>query len=49
MRIRRVLAIWLIQGQRLSAEVLQPAASRIAYALRCGINGELGKEGKKVC
>ena len=41
------LAIWLIQVQRLPAEVLQPAASRIAYALRRGIDGELGKEGKK--
>ena len=41
------LAIWLIQVQRLPAEVLQPTASRIAYALRRGIDGELGKEGKK--
>jgi len=41
------LAIWLIQVQRLPAEVLQPAASRIAYALRRDIDGELGKEGKK--
>lgn len=41
------LAIWLIQVQRLPASVLQPAASRIAYALRRGIEGELGKEGKK--
>jgi len=41
------LAIWLIQVQRLPAPVLQPAASRIAYALSRGIEGELGKEGKK--
>ncbi|KAJ3509179.1 hypothetical protein NLJ89_g5360 [Agrocybe chaxingu] len=41
------LAIGLIQGQRLPAEVLQPAADRIAYALRRGLDGELGKEGKK--
>lgn len=41
------LAIWLIQVQRLSADVLKPAASRIAYALRRGLDGELGKEGKK--
>ncbi|KAI0826909.1 hypothetical protein BC628DRAFT_230054 [Trametes gibbosa] len=41
------LAIWLIQTQRLPAEVLEPAKDRIAYALRRGIEGELGKEGKK--
>jgi hypothetical protein len=41
------LAIWLIQVQRLPAEVLQPMASCIAYALRRGIDGELGKKGKK--
>ncbi|KAH9924659.1 uncharacterized protein BXZ73DRAFT_79216 [Epithele typhae] len=41
------LAIWLIQTQRLPAEVLEPAKDRIAYALRRGIDGELGKEGKK--
>jgi hypothetical protein len=41
------LAIWLIQVQRLPAAVLQPAADRIAYALRRGLDGELGKEGKK--
>ncbi|KAK0201860.1 hypothetical protein DFS33DRAFT_1350639 [Desarmillaria ectypa] len=41
------LAIWLIQVQRLPAEVLEPAADRIAYALSRGIDGELGKEGKK--
>ena len=28
-------------------EVLEPAKDRIAYALRRGIEGELGKEGKK--
>ncbi|RDB15244.1 hypothetical protein Hypma_004765 [Hypsizygus marmoreus] len=41
------LAIWLIQTQRLPSEVLTPAADRIALALRRGIDGELGKEGKK--
>ncbi|KAG6899592.1 hypothetical protein C0993_008858 [Termitomyces sp. T159_Od127] len=41
------LAIWLIQTQRLSAAVLTPAADRIAFALCRGIDGELGKEGKK--
>lgn len=46
-RKTRALAIWLIQVQRLPAAILQPAADRIAYALRRGIDGELGKEGKK--
>lgn len=41
------LAISLIQMQRLPSAVLQPAADRIAYALRRGLDGELGKEGKK--
>ncbi|EGN98376.1 hypothetical protein SERLA73DRAFT_56513, partial [Serpula lacrymans var. lacrymans S7.3] len=41
------LSIWLLQAQRLPAEVLLPAKDRIAYALRRGIEGELGKEGKK--
>ncbi|OSC97212.1 hypothetical protein PYCCODRAFT_1481453 [Trametes coccinea BRFM310] len=41
------LAIAVIQTQRLPAEVLEPAKDRIAYALRRGIEGELGKEGKK--
>ena len=41
------LAIWLIQTQRLPAEVLERAKDRIALALRRGIDGELGKEGKK--
>jgi hypothetical protein len=41
------LSIWLIQSQRLPSEVLLPAKDRIAYALRRGIEGELGKEGKK--
>jgi hypothetical protein len=40
-------AVWLLQAQRLPARVLAPAAPRIAYALRRGIDGELGKEGKK--
>ncbi|KAJ3545565.1 hypothetical protein NM688_g5611 [Phlebia brevispora] len=41
------LAIWLIQMQRLPADVLEPAKDRVAYAIRRGIEGELGKEGKK--
>ncbi|KZT11950.1 uncharacterized protein LAESUDRAFT_746733 [Laetiporus sulphureus 93-53] len=41
------LAVWLIQTQRLSSNVLNPAKDRIAYALRRAIEGELGKEGKK--
>ena len=41
------LAIWLIQTQRLPTVVLEPAKDRIAHALRRGIDGELGKEGKK--
>lgn len=41
------LAIFVIQSQRLPADVLAPARDRIAYALRRGIEGELGKEGKK--
>ena len=41
------LSIWLLQVQRLPVAILQPAADRIAYALRRGIDGELGKEGKK--
>ncbi|PPQ76516.1 hypothetical protein CVT26_013350 [Gymnopilus dilepis] len=41
------LAIFLLQLQRLPAEVLKPAADRIAYAIRRGLDGELGKEGKK--
>ena len=41
------LSIWLLQVQCLPIAVLQPAADRIAYALRRGIDGELGKEGKK--
>ena len=41
------LSIWLIQSQRLPSEVLVLAKDRIAYALRRGIEGELGKEGKK--
>ncbi|KAI0696009.1 hypothetical protein BC835DRAFT_1344167 [Cytidiella melzeri] len=41
------LSVWLLQYQRLPAEVLLPARDRIAYALRRGIEGELGKEGKK--
>ncbi|KAI3616070.1 hypothetical protein WG66_014008 [Moniliophthora roreri] len=41
------LAICVIQTQRLPEAVLAPAASRITFALRRGIDGELGKEGKK--
>ncbi|KAF7365027.1 hypothetical protein MVEN_00373800 [Mycena venus] len=41
------LSIWLLQTQRLPAVVLESAADRIAFALRRGIEGELGKEGKK--
>ena len=41
------LSIWLLQTQRLPAEILLPASDRIAFALRRGIEGELGKEGKK--
>ncbi|KAG5644908.1 hypothetical protein DXG03_007460 [Asterophora parasitica] len=41
------LVIWLIQIQRLPSQVLAPAAPRIAMALCRGIDGELGKEGKK--
>lgn len=41
------LAIWLIQTQRLPAEVLSRLRDRIGYALRRAIEGELGKEGKK--
>ncbi|KAF7299607.1 hypothetical protein HMN09_00966100 [Mycena chlorophos] len=41
------LAIWLLQTQRLPASVLEGAADRIIFALKRGIDGELGKEGKK--
>jgi hypothetical protein len=41
------LSIWLLQVQRLPSEILAPAADRIAYALKRGIEGQLGKEGKK--
>jgi len=41
------LAIWVIQVQRLSRPILQPLAFRIAHVIRRGIDGELGKEGKK--
>ena len=41
------LSIWLLQTQRLPSEVLLPSRDRIAYALRRGMEGELGKEGKK--
>ncbi|KAG2342195.1 hypothetical protein BDR05DRAFT_964509 [Suillus weaverae] len=41
------LSIWLLQVQRLPEEVLVPAKDRIAFALRRGMEGELGKEGKK--
>ncbi|KAF8171986.1 hypothetical protein K438DRAFT_186713 [Mycena galopus ATCC 62051] len=41
------LSIWLLQTQRLPSVVLESAADRIVFALRRGIEGELGKEGKK--
>ncbi|KAF8490777.1 hypothetical protein F5888DRAFT_1620590 [Russula emetica] len=41
------LVIWLLQTQRLPADVLAPAKDRITYALRRAVEGELGKEGKK--
>ncbi|KAF5360725.1 hypothetical protein D9756_004653 [Leucocoprinus leucothites] len=41
------LAIWVIQVQRLSRSILQPLSIRIAHVIRRGIDGELGKEGKK--
>ncbi|KAL0961277.1 hypothetical protein HGRIS_006237 [Hohenbuehelia grisea] len=41
------LATWLLQCQRLPQEVLEPVSTRIVFALRRGIDGELGKEGKK--
>ncbi|KAJ3715515.1 hypothetical protein C8R42DRAFT_645895 [Lentinula raphanica] len=41
------LAIYVIQCLRLNDAVLVPAKDRIAYALGRGIDGELGKEGKK--
>lgn len=41
------LAVWLIQTMQLPTEVIEPAAPRIAYAIRRGIEGELGREGKK--
>ncbi|KAF8842180.1 hypothetical protein BDN67DRAFT_995787 [Paxillus ammoniavirescens] len=41
------LSIWLLQVQRLPEDVLLPARDRIAFALRRGMEGELGKEGKK--
>ena len=46
-RKTRALSIWLLQVLRLPSVILQPAADRIAYALRRGMDGELGKEGKK--
>jgi hypothetical protein len=41
------LAVWLLQTQRLPADILEPAKDRITYALRRAVEGELGKEGKK--
>ncbi|KAF7314461.1 hypothetical protein MKEN_00918900 [Mycena kentingensis (nom. inval.)] len=41
------LSIWLLQSQRLPASVLDGASDRIAFAIGRGIDGELGKEGKK--
>ncbi|KIJ38991.1 hypothetical protein M422DRAFT_32865 [Sphaerobolus stellatus SS14] len=41
------LSIWTLQSQRLPTAVLSPATSRIAYSIRRGIEGELGREGKQ--
>ncbi|KAF9071210.1 hypothetical protein BDP27DRAFT_1446478 [Rhodocollybia butyracea] len=41
------LSIYVIQLQRLPEVVLGPASDTIAHALGRGIDGELGKEGKK--
>ena len=41
------LAIWVIQVQRLSRSILEPLSFRIAHVIRRGIDGELGKEGRK--
>ncbi|KAJ7600816.1 hypothetical protein C8J56DRAFT_813750 [Mycena floridula] len=41
------LAILVLQSQRLPSEILFPAKERIVYAIRRGLDGELGKEGKK--
>ncbi|KAF5330272.1 hypothetical protein D9758_014454 [Tetrapyrgos nigripes] len=41
------ISILVIQCQRLPEEVLAPASSRIAFSLLRGIDGELGKEGKR--
>ncbi|KAJ3796694.1 hypothetical protein GGU11DRAFT_745910 [Lentinula aff. detonsa] len=41
------LSIYVIQSLRLKDTVLLPAKDRIAYALGRGLDGELGKEGKK--
>ncbi|GJJ10511.1 hypothetical protein Clacol_004737 [Clathrus columnatus] len=40
------IAIWALQVQRLPSIILAPAADRITYAIRRGIDGELGREGK---
>ncbi|KAH6912888.1 hypothetical protein BKA70DRAFT_1144954 [Coprinopsis sp. MPI-PUGE-AT-0042] len=41
------LTIMVLQCQRLPEDILMPARDRIAHALKRGIDGELGKEGKK--
>ncbi|KZT43773.1 hypothetical protein SISSUDRAFT_1124457 [Sistotremastrum suecicum HHB10207 ss-3] len=41
------LAMSVIAGLILPAEVIEPAAPRITYALHRALEGELGKEGKK--
>ncbi|KIY71205.1 hypothetical protein CYLTODRAFT_346440, partial [Cylindrobasidium torrendii FP15055 ss-10] len=41
------LAIWVLQCQRLPEHILEPAADRIAHAIGRGLDGQLGKEGKK--
>ncbi|KAF8503016.1 hypothetical protein BU17DRAFT_71831 [Hysterangium stoloniferum] len=40
------LSVWTLQVQLLPTAVLAPAADRIAYAIRRGIDGELGRQGK---
>jgi hypothetical protein len=41
------LCIWVLQTQRLPEKVLEASKDRIAYVISRGIDGELGKEGKK--
>lgn len=41
------LVMWALQMQFLPSAVLRPAADRITYAIRRGVDGELGREGKQ--